>query len=142
MKRIIIISICLIVTFLSCISCLTMMAIASATGSERNDSLGKDKAYFELTTFQKVSPYAALATTAHGDIVCVIAKFDPYYDGLYIEGNFIRKGTYTYYSTNGAERNVLVYAYKRDMKELQYEIDQFLNEKPDVVVDNKSPLTI
>ncbi len=142
MKRIITITVSLIIAICSCTSCFTMMALAAANNTEQQNALGKDKAFFELTTFQKISPYAALATTAHGDVVCVIAKFDRYYDGLLIKGDFICQGTYTYNSIRGAERNVLVYAYKKDMKDLQSIIEQFLKEKPHVVVDDKNLLTI
>ena len=140
MKRIIAIVIGFMIILCSCTSCFTMMAIAVNT--EQMSALGKDKAFFEMTTFQKISPYAALASTAHGDVVCVIAKFDPYYDGMHINGSFVCKGTYTYYSVYGTERNVLVYAYKKDMKDLQSIIEQFMKDKPNVVVDDKYTLSI
>ena len=142
MKRIIAIAVSLIIAIFSCTSCFTMMAIASANATDKGNDLGKEKASFVLTTFQKVSPYAALATTKRGDVVCVIAKFDRYYDGLVLRDKFICKGTYTYTSIGGAERNVLVYAYKQDMKDLQSVIEQFLKEKPKVVVDDKNYMTI
>lgn len=135
MKQALNIVLCILLVTLCCTSCFTAIAVSENSRMESGRDLGKQQASFVLTTVQKISPYAALARTGKGDTVCVLAKFERYYDGMVLKGKFICKGTYTYISAGGAERNVLVYAYKKDMKALSKEIERFLSEKPPLVMD-------
>ena len=144
MRRLFAILISLSMTAICCSSCLTMLAMASAQEQENarmGRDLGEDEARLQLKTFQKISDYAALATTGNGDVVCVLTKFDRYYDGLIIYGKFVCKGTYSYTTVSGAEKHVLVYVYKDHMKELESVVQQFLKENPEVVVEG-GPVSI
>lgn len=125
-------------------SCLTMMALAAASDKaiERGDEFGRDNADMVLKTFQRVAGYAALATTGSGDIACVIADFGQYYDGLVLDGRFIRKGTYSYVTTGGAKRTVLVYLYKPHKKDLESYANDFVRNQKPVVAENPSVITI
>lgn len=132
--------------FLACstTSCLTMMALAAASGKAkaRGDAFGEEDASMVLKTFQRVAGYAALATTGSGDVVCVIADFEQYYDGLVLDGRFIRKGTYSYVTTGGANRTVLVYLYKPHKKTLESYANDFLRNQKPIVADNPSVISI
>ena len=125
-------------------SCLTMMALsaASSKAKEMGDELGKDDASMELRTFQRVAGYAALASTGRGDVVCVIADFGQYYDGLILDGRFIKKGTYSYTTTGGANKTVLVYLYRPNRKSLEGYADDFIRNQKPVVADNPSVISI
>ena len=50
---------------------------------------GYQEADMYLKTIQRVSEYAALATTGRGDVVCVVANFGEYYDGKILSGKQI-----------------------------------------------------
>ena len=121
-------------------SCFTMMALASASSKAkaRGDAFGDKEASMVLRTFQRVAGYAALATTGSGDIACVIADFGQYYDGLTLEGRFIRKGTYSYVTTGGANRTVLVYLYKPHRKSLESYADDFVRNQKPIIADTPS----
>lgn len=82
------------------------------------------------------------ATTGKGDVVCVVAKMDDYYDGMVISGRFTKKGTYSYTASSGANRTVLVYVYEKDREELEKYVEDFLKESPNVIVDSNSSLII
>ena len=73
---------------------------------------GNTIADMRLTTIQRVSRNAALATTGSGKVVCAVMSFGEYYDGMVISGEFVRNGTYTYEAINGANKEVLIYVYK------------------------------
>ena len=119
------------------------MAIeASNAAKARGDALGKNEASMSLRTFQRVAGYAALATTGKGDVVCVIADFREYYDGLVISGYFIKKGTYSYVTTRGANKTVLVYVYKPHKTRLEAYADDFIRNQEPIVVDTPSNYTI
>ena len=123
---------------LSATSCLTTMAVAASSSQkamERGKYFGDDNAKMVLKTFQRISTYAALATTGSGDVACVIADFGEYYDGLSLEGRFIKKGTYSYTTPNGTNKTVLVYLYRPDRKRLERYTEEFLKKKEPVVVD-------
>lgn len=132
MARYINIVISLIVVLFTCTSCFTMMVLASASGSPK---LGSNRMKTEVKAFQRIAGPAALATTSNGDVICVIADFGEYYDGIKLEGTFYRKGTYSYVNTNGANRTVLVYIYGPDKKKLESYTEQFLKEKQKIIVD-------
>ena len=136
----------ILLTFLACsaTSCFTMMALASASlkAKARGDAFGDEEAPMVLKTFHRVAGYAALATTGSGDIVCVIADFGEYYDGLTLEGRFIKKGTYSYITTKGANKTVLVYLYRPDRKKLEGYADDFIRNQTPNVVDNPSYISI
>ena len=121
-----------------------MLALSAAAdkAKERGDAFGDDEAPMVLRTFQRVAGYAALATTGSGDVVCVIADFGEYYDGLSIDGRFIRKGTYSYITTNGANKTVLVYLYKPQRKTLEGYADNFVRNQKPIVADNPSVISI
>ena len=115
-------------------SCFTMMAVAAATSG--SSKLGSDRMNTTIKTFQRVSGPVAMATTKDGDTVCVIADFDEYYDGMMLEGKFYRKGTYSYITTSGINKTVLVYLYGKDKKKLESYAEQFIKEKHSIVVDD------
>lgn len=115
-------------------SCFTMMAVAAATSG--SSKLGSERIRTTIKTFQRVAGPVAMATTKEGDTVCVIADFDEYYDGMTLEGKFYRKGTYSYVTTSGINRTVLVYLYGRDKKKLESYAEQFLKENHNIVVDD------
>ena len=103
-------------------SCLTL-ALLPVLGEEdaeveMGSDFGKRKAKMKLKTFQRVDKNAALATTGNGDVVCVVAVFGEYYDGMVISGTFLRHGTYSYISTKGANKEVLTYVYKKHYRQL------------------------
>lgn len=125
-------------------SCFTMLAVSQAqkAAREQGKHFGEEKADMVLKTFQIISGYAALATTGKGDVVCVIAKFNEYYDGMTVSGRFLKKGTYSYISSNGANRTVLVYMLEQDKDELEKYVEDFLNKNPEVTVDTPSSVTI
>ena len=125
-------------------SCFTMMALAAASdkAKARGDAFGKEDAPMVLKTFQRVAGFAALATTGSGDVVCVIADFGQYYDGLTLEGRFIRKGTYSYMTTSGANKTVLVYIYKPHIRTLEAYADDFVRNQKPIVADNPSVISI
>ena len=130
MKRFLHITILLFIT-ICCTSCFTLMTIAAIDHQNRVElgaDLGKKEAFFKLTTFQKISDYAALATTGAGEVVCVIANFDNYYDGLRLSGRFVCQGTYSYVTITGVQKYVLVYVFKRDLDTLKGKVEQFLKE--------------
>ena len=140
MKRIITLCISLFVVLCSCTSCFTMLAVSAATSG--SPKLGSERLRTTAKTFQRVAGPAALATTSNGDIICIIADFNEYYDGLTLHGTFHRKGTYSYVTTSGANRTVLVYLYGPDRKKLESYTEQFLKEKQKVIVDDsKSKVT-
>lgn len=122
---------------LSSTSCLTMMALSAASAKARiqGDDFGKDQAKMVLKTFQRITNYAALATTGSGDVVCVIADFGEYYDGLELDGRFIKKGTYSYKTTSGAQKTALAYLYWPDRKNLDEYSEAFLRNNDAIVVD-------
>lgn len=136
MKRNLLITFSLICALICCSSCFTLMTLASidkenvATGKD----FGKKEARLELTTFQKIANYAALASTGSGEVVCLIADFGEYYDGMKLSGRFIGQGTYSYTTVSGVQKHVLVYVYKQDIERLQAIVDEFMKEKPKVVV--------
>ena len=126
-------------------SCLTMLAIASSSRAKaqvQGAEFGEDKATMELRTFQRISQYAALAYTGNGDVVCVIDDFGDYYDGMKVFDMFIKEGTYSYLTASGANKTVLVYSRKKNRKALESYIRGFLKEKPAVVVDNPSVMSV
>ena len=136
----------ILLVFLACstTSCFTMMAVAAASSraKARGDAFGKEDAAMVLRTFQRVAGYAALATTGSGDVVCVIADFGQYYDGLTLDGRFLKKGTYSYITTGGSNKTVLVYLFKPDRDELEDYADDFVRNQKPVVVDNPSAISI
>lgn len=102
-------------------SCMTLALVAGLAEGERQArqerryygyEFGNTIADMRLTTIQKISRHAALATTGNGKVVCVVTAFGEYYDGMVISGEFVRNGTYTYETLNGANKEVLVYVYK------------------------------
>ena len=113
-----------------------MMAVAAATSG--SSELGSERMNTTVKTFQRVAGPVAMATTKDGDTVCVIADFDEYYDGMTLEGKFYRKGTYSYVTTSGINKTVLVYLYGRDKKKLESYAEQSLKEKHSIVVDDSS----
>ena len=138
MKRYLCISITLLFLMLCCTSCFTFMQLASVSKNNQvlGKDFGKDIASMELTTFQKISDFAALSTTGKGDVVCVLADFEGYYDGQKLSGQFVKKGVFSYSTPLGVEKHVLIYARKKDLRRLESKFEQFLEEKPEVVVDN------
>ena len=122
----------------SCTSCYTLMTLAAIDKDNvvMGKDLGKKEARLELTTFQKIANYAALASTGKGDVVCLIADFGEYYDGMKLSGRFISQGTYSYTTVAGVQKHVLVYVFKQDMERLQAKVDEFMKEKPEVVVQD------
>ena len=135
MKRLFHIVLLLALAF-STTSCFTMMAVAAATSG--SSELGSERMNTTVKTFQRVAGPVAMATTKDGDTVCVIADFDEYYDGMTLEGKFYRKGTYSYVTTSGINKTVLVYLYGRDKKKLESYAEQSLKEKHSIVVDDSS----
>ncbi len=129
MKRLIRIFL-LLALAVSASSCFTMMAIASSGKKtlKKGDELGKDSARMELKMIQRIADNAALATTGNGDLVCVFAVFEEYYDGLVLSGRFTKQGSYTFKDSRGASRTVLVYTYDRDKKKLKSYVENFLKE--------------
>lgn len=119
---------------LSTTSCFTMMAVAAATSG--SSELGSERMNTTVKTFQRIAGPAAMATTKDGDTICVIADFDEYYDGMTLEGKFYRRGTYSYVTTSGINKTVLVYLYGPDRKKLESYTEQFLSEKQNIVVDD------
>ena len=115
-------------------SCFTMMAVAAATSG--SSELGSERMNTTVKTFQRIAGPAAMATTKDGDTICVIADFDEYYDGMTLEGKFYRRGTYSYVTTSGINKTVLVYLYGPDRKKLESYTEQFLSEKQNIVVDD------
>jgi len=100
---------------------MTLAIVAGLAEGERQ--AGQERRYYgyefgntiadmRLTTIQRLSRNAALATTGSGKVVCLVAAFGEYYDGMVISGEFVRNGTYTYETINGANKEVLVYVYK------------------------------
>ena len=65
---------------------------------------GAQTADMQLKTFQKIGDHSALATTGRGDVVCVVAYWGQYYEGMTLSGKFIREGTYSYENLNGTNR--------------------------------------
>ena len=139
MKRLFHIVLLLALAF-STTSCFTMMAVAAATSG--SSELGSERMNTTVKTFQRVAGPVAMATTKDGDTVCVIADFDEYYDGMTLEGKFYRKGTYSYVTTSGINRTVLVYLYGPDRKKLESYTEQFLSEKQNIVVDDSKSRTV
>ena len=140
MKRIITIVASLIIALCSCTSCFTMMAVAAATSG--SSKLGSERMNTTVKTFQRLAGPVAMATTEDGDVVCVVADFDEYYDGMTLEGKFYRKGTYSYVTTSGINKTVLVYLYGPDRKKLESYTEQFLSEKQNIVVDDSKSRTV
>lgn len=134
MKRIITLTISLVVVICSCTSCFTMMAVAAATSG--SSKLGSERMNTTVKTFQRLAGPVAMATTEDGDVVCVVADFGEYYDGMTLKGKFYRRGTYPYVTTSGINKTVLVYLYGRDKKKLESYAEQFLKEKHSIVVDD------
>ncbi len=140
MKRIITLCISIVVVICSCTSCFTMMAVAAATSG--SSKLGSDRMNTTVKTFQRIAGPVAMATTEDGDVVCVVADFSEYYDGMTLKGKFYRRGTYSYATTSGINKTVLVYLYGPDRKKLESYTEQFLKEKQKIVVDDsKSKVT-
>ena len=137
MKRIIHV-ILLLALALSTTSCFTMMALAAASSDESKNQLGYEWMETSVKTFQRVAAYAALATTSSGDVICVVADFGEYYDGLIKDGFFKKKGTYSYITTSGANKTVLVYVYKKDLKKLENYADELQKKKESVVIDDSN----
>ena len=125
-------------------SCFTIYAISRSQriAREQGKYFGSDSPDMDLKTFQRIAGHAALATTGKGDVVCVVAKMDDYYDGMVISGRFTKKGTYSYTASSGANRTVLVYVYEKDREELEKYVEDFLKENPNVIVDSNSSLII
>lgn len=117
-----------------------MMAVAAATSG--SSELGRERMNTTVKTFQRIAGPAAMATTKDGDTICVIADFDEYYDGMTLEGKFYRKGTYSYVTTSGVSKTVLVYLYGPDRKKLDSYAEQFLQEKKSIVVDDTQATVI
>lgn len=140
MKRIITLAISLVVVICSCTSCFTMMAVAAATSG--SSKLGRERMNTTVKTFQRLAGPVAMATTEDGDVVCVVADFSEYYDGMTLKGKFYRKGTYSYVTTSGINRTVLVYLYGPDRKKLESYAEQFLSEKQNIVVDDSKSRTV
>lgn len=115
-------------------SCFTMMAVAAATSG--SSKLGSERMNTTVKTFQRIAGPVAMATTEDGDVVCVVADFGEYYDGMTLDGKFYRRGTYSYVTTSGINRTVLVYLYGPDRKKLESYAEQFLKEKHSIVVDD------
>lgn len=53
-----------------------------------------------------------------------------------LSGRFISQGTYSYTTVAGVQKHVLVYVFKQDMERLQAKVDEFMKEKPEVVVQD------
>lgn len=141
MKRIITLVISIVVVICSCTSCFTMMAVAAATSG--SSKLGSERMNTTVKTFQRLAGPVAMATTEDGDVVCVVADFGEYYDGMTLKGKFYRRGTYPYVTTSGINKTVLVYLYGPDRKKLESYTEQFLSEKQNIVVDDsKSKVTV
>ena len=140
MKKIITLCISIVVVICSCTSCFTMMAVAAATSG--SSKLGSERMNTTVKTFQRIAGPVAMATTENGDVVCVVADFSEYYDGMTLKGKFYRRGTYSYVTTSGINKTVLVYLYGLDRKKLESYTEQFLKEKQKIVVDDsKSKVT-
>lgn len=140
MKRIITLATSLVVVICSCTSCFTMMAVAAATSG--SSKLGSERMNTTVKTFQRLAGPVAMATTEDGDVVCIVADFSEYYDGMTLKGKFYRKGTYPYVTTSGINKTVLVYLYGPDRKKLESYTEQFLSEKQNIVVDDSKSRTV
>lgn len=140
MKKIITLCISIVVVICSCTSCFTMMAVAAATSG--SSKLGSDRMNTTVKTFQRIAGPVAMATTEDGDVVCVVADFSEYYDGMTLKGKFYRRGTYSYVTTSGINKTVLVYIYGPDRKKLESYTEQFLSEKQNIVVDDSKSRTV
>lgn len=140
MKRIITLAISIVVVICSCTSCFTMMAVAAATSG--SSKLGSERMNTTVKTFQRIAGPVAMATTEDGDVVCVVADFGEYYDGMTLKGKFYRKGTYPYVTTSGINKTVLVYLYGPDRKKLESYTKQFLSEKQNIIVDDSKSRTV
>ncbi len=113
-------------------SCVTMSLISAhkqakteriITGSD----FGAQTAEMQLRLFQRVSEYAALATTGRGEVVCVVSfSVKEYYDGKSISGKYIRNGTYNYEAVSGAYKQVLIYVDKTGYEFLEQHAKQAL----------------
>lgn len=144
MKRLLVI-LSLFFTLLCCLSCITLMTVASIDRANVSlgRGLGKRSPRLELKTFQRLSDYAALATTGSGAIICIGADFrNFYYDGMVLSGRFVRAGTFTYRTILGTEKTVLCYMYRRHVRRLAAQWDRFLEEYRDTVVDDRQPVSI
>lgn len=102
---------------LACSSCVTMAIISSIESNKQAKRVkGAEFGYYEadmyLKTIQRVSENAALAMTGSGDVVCVVSYFGEYYDGKILSGKFVRNGTYSYVTVEGANKEVLIYVSK------------------------------
>ncbi len=126
-----------VILTLSATSCFTIMAISRSqrVAREQGKYFGDEKARMDLKTFQRISGYSALAMTGSGDVVCIIAKMDEYYDGMTISGRWLKMGTYSYTSSSGARRTVLVYLLEDDKDDLESYVEDFLKNNPDAIVD-------
>lgn len=118
------------VILLCCTSCYTIMTLALLDRQNQavGVDFGKQEAVFDLTTIQKINDNAALAQTGKGDIVCLVADFNPYYDGLTRRGRFVCMGTMAYMAKAGYEKHVLVYVPKKDAERLRPYAEELLEE--------------
>lgn len=134
MRKIFNIILLLALTF-SLSSCFTMMALAASADASRA-KLGNKWMKTSVKTLQRITSCAALATTKEGDIICLVTDFSKeYYDGLTRSGYFKRKGTLSYISTSGANKTVLVYVFKKDLKKLEKYADELQKKNEKIVVD-------
>ena len=106
--------IALILVDIACSSCLTLSIIGGIyRAKEERRATGADFGFYEadlrVKTIQRVSEHAALGVTGGGDVVCIVTYLGEYYDGKIITNEYVREGTYSYYSASGAAREVLLY---------------------------------
>lgn len=63
-----------------------------------------------------IGRHAALMSTNLNDVVCIIGDFTDYYDGMRINGQFRRFGTYEYRYFDGSLHYAPIFIYSRDYR--------------------------
>lgn len=101
------------------IALLTISAIflQSCAVYHKND-ISKDKTYLEVTIFQTVDEYHALARVYPADVVMIESHEEVLYDGKKIEGRFTLVDVFKYTAKNGNQMTVPVFVKQSELNKL------------------------
>lgn len=87
---------------------ITMFALTSCSVFYSANEIGH-VTYLNVKIFQTLSKNSALADIASGSVAEVITTKDIYYDNLYLRGQFVFVGTYSYINKENTRKTVPVY---------------------------------
>ena len=109
-------------------SCITTLALMSASTKSSRNNISKETSYLSLKIIQTLGKGEALAVTEKYDIVKIASLSDIYYDGKRIEGKFTLLGTYTYQTKKGDWKTVPVFVRTSEYKKNKELWNRLLSE--------------